>query len=391
MAPLVRVLREDPGFRPIVVVTGQHRAMLDQVNEVFGIVPDVDLDIHQPGQTLEGITGRTLAGMTSALRELRPEALLVQGDTTTTMAAALAGCYEDVPVVHTEAGLRTNDPRNPFPEEINRRLTSQLASLHLAPTWGSRANLLAEGVSPDRVLVTGNTVIDALHWTIARTDGEPTELDAELDAELAGPGRWMLLVTAHRRESWGQPMASIGRALARIAQRYPDCLVVFPLHKNPVVRKAIRPAVEHLPNVRLVEPVPYPQFCRLMNRARIILTDSGGVQEEAPSLGKPVLVMRETTERPEAVAVGTVALVGTGESAIVTEVSRLVEDGAAYARMARAANPYGDGQAARRTVLALTHFLGRGPRPGELPQLDVGSQDVDLSVDTVCAGAVPVG
>jgi len=362
MAPLVLELQRDPAFAPVVAVTGQHRSMLDQVNDVFGITPDVDLDIHQPAQTLTDITQRSLGGICSALQRFRPDALVVQGDTTTTMAAAMAGFYERVPVVHLEAGLRTNDPASPFPEEINRRLTTQLASLHLAPTWTSRGNLLAEGVNPHRVVVTGNTVIDALHWTIATSRPDP---DDALEAELAATDRPVLLVTAHRRESWGTPMLAIGRALARIAHDHPDQLVVFPMHKNPLVRQAILPAIGHLPNVRTVEPLPYPAFCRLMKRASIILTDSGGVQEEGPSLGKPVLVMRDTTERPEAVAVGTVRLVGTHEERIVRAVRDLIHDDGLYRRMAGATNPYGDGHAARRSVQALAHHLGRGARPQE--------------------------
>jgi UDP-N-acetylglucosamine 2-epimerase (non-hydrolysing) len=277
--------------------------------------------------------------------------------------------------VHLEAGLRTNNPRSPFPEEINRRLTTQLASLHLAPTWTSRANLLAEGVDPEAVVVTGNTVIDALHWTI-RTS-RPDRGDA-LERELLATDRPVLLVTAHRRESWGEPMVAIGRALARLATLHPEYLIVCPMHKNPVVREAILPAIEHLPNVRLVEPMPYPAFCRLMDRACIILTDSGGVQEEGPSLGKPVLVMRDTTERPEAVAAGTVALVGTDENAIVSAVSELVRDEGAYERMATAVNPYGDGEAAARSVLALARFFGRGPKPSEFRGHSVQSVVIDL-------------
>lgn len=362
VAPLIRAMREDPGFRPVVVVTGQHREMLDQVNATFGIEPDVDLDIHRPAQSLAEITRGALVGLCDVLGRYRPHALVVQGDTSTTMAAALAAFYEQVPVVHLEAGLRTNDRWSPFPEEINRRLTAQLASLHLAPTRSSRTNLLAEGVAPERVVVVGNTVIDALHWTLETSRPDP---DDALERELLRTDRPVLLVTAHRRESWGDPMLAIGRALARIAERYADHLVVFPMHRNPVVRRAVLPAIGHLPNVRAVEPRSYPAFCRLMDRARIILTDSGGVQEEGPSLGKPVLVLRETTERPEAVSGGTVRLVGTGEDAIVAAVSELVEDRRVYDRMARAVNPYGDGRAARRSLLAMSHFFGRGPRPEE--------------------------
>jgi UDP-N-acetylglucosamine 2-epimerase (non-hydrolysing) len=361
VAPLVLALRESPLFTPVVAVTGQHRSMLDQVNEVFGITPDVDLDIHAAGQTLGDVTTRSLGGFEGVLAEHRPDAVVVQGDTTTTFSVALAGFYARVPVVHMEAGLRTNDVSSPFPEEINRRLTTQLAALHLAPTPQSRANLLAEGVDPARVHVTGNTVIDALQWTAGR--GLPYG-DPALD-DLDASDRRVLLVTAHRRESWGVPMQAVGRALARLARRYPDLLVVLPVHRNPVVRKALLPFVAALPNVRVTEPLAYGGFCRLLARADLVLTDSGGVQEEAPSLGKPVLVLRDTTERPEAVAAGTARLVGTDEELVVATVSTLLDDPDAYARMAQAVNPYGDGRAAERTVAALAHFFGIGARPEE--------------------------
>ncbi|MBK8075690.1 MAG: UDP-N-acetylglucosamine 2-epimerase (non-hydrolyzing) [Kineosporiaceae bacterium] len=361
MAPLVHALQHSADFEPIVAVTGQHRAMLDQVNEVFGITPDIDLDIHSPGQTLTEITARTLAGITPVIEQVAPDAVAVQGDTTTTYAVALAAFYAQVPVVHLEAGLRTHDLTSPFPEELNRRQTTMLSDLHLAPTAAARANLVAEDVSPDAVVVTGNTVIDALHQTLASV---PAYGDDELERRLAGDAR-VLLVTAHRRESWGEPMQRIGRALARLARRYPDLLVVFPAHRNPLVREAILPHLDGLANVVITEPLPYGGFCRLLQRASIVLTDSGGVQEEAPGLGKPVLVLRETTERPEAVHAGTVRLIGTDEDAVVDAVCTLHDDPAAYASMAHATNPYGDGQAARRSVEALAHFFGRGERPTE--------------------------
>lgn len=361
VAPLITALAGSADFTPVVAVTGQHRSMLDQVNAVFGIVPDVDLDIFEPGQSLSQVTTRTLAGVERVLAERRPDAVVVQGDTTTTLAAGLAAFYARVPLVHLEAGLRTNDPASPFPEEINRRLTSQLTTLHLAPTAVSRRNLLAENVDPARVVVTGNTVIDALHWTVGR------RLDygaAELDV-LDRTDRPVLLVTAHRRESWGGPMEAVGRALARIARRHPELLLVFPVHRNPLVRQAALPPLAGLANVVVTEPLPYGAFCRLMDRATVILTDSGGVQEEGPSLGKPVLVMRDTTERPEAVAAGTVRLVGTAEDAVVEAVHSLLTDRELYRRMATAVNPYGDGQAARRGIQALAHHFGLGPRPEE--------------------------
>ncbi|MGB5952664.1 MAG: UDP-N-acetylglucosamine 2-epimerase (non-hydrolyzing) [Ornithinimicrobium sp.] len=356
MAPLVLALREDPRFAVRVVVTGQHREMLDQVNTVFGIVPDVDLDIHAAGQTLSQITTRTLEGLSAVLTDERPDAVLVQGDTSTTFVGALAAFYAGVPVVHTEAGLRTGNPTSPFPEEINRRLTAQMATLHLAPTATSRANLIAENVHPDTIVVTGNSVIDALLLTVST---EPQVSNPEL-ATFLGRGRPMVLVTAHRRESWGEPLRQVGAALARLAATYPQVDFVFPAHRNPLVREAIVPQVHECANVLVTEPAPYAEFCALLERAHLILTDSGGVQEEGPSLGKPVLVMRDTTERPEAVTAGTVRLIGTGEQDIVDAVTELLTDDASYVAMAHALNPYGDGQAAHRTVQALARHFGRG-------------------------------
>src|SRR4051812_20704691 len=300
VAPVILALREADDLEPIVVVTGQHRAMLDQVLEVFGIVPDHDLAIIQPGQTLTDITCRVLQGLAPVIESERPDLVVVQGDTTTTFAAAMAAFYAGVPVAHLEAGLRTGDKHSPFPEEVNRRLTTGLADLHLAPTASSRDNLLAEHVDPETVLVTGNTVIDALLTAVDRPVpyGDPALDDLDADP------RRVLLVTAHRRESWGGGMQSIGKALAELARTEPDLLIVFPIHKNPIVRDAILPQVEPYANIRIVEPLGYGGFARLMQRSHIILTDSGGVQEEGPSLGKPVLVMRDTTERPEAVTAG---------------------------------------------------------------------------------------
>ena len=354
MAPLVLALRDDPRFEVRVVVTGQHREMLDQVNQNFGIVPDSDLDIHAPGQSLMQISNRTLEGLTEVLKKDRPDAVLVQGDTSTTFVGALAAFYAEIPVVHTEAGLRTGNKYSPFPEEINRRLTGQIASLHLAPTAASRDNLLKENIDPSTIVVTGNSVIDALLITVA---SQPRIEDPELAQRLA-EGRPVVLVTAHRRESWGEPLEAVGRAIAALARQHPDHDFVFPAHRNPLVRDAIRPAVQDVKNVLMTEPLPYAQFCALLERASIILTDSGGVQEEGPSLGKPVLVMRETTERPEAVVAGAVKLVGTDEEVIVREVSTLITDQDEYNRMARALNPYGDGRAAERTVRALARHFG---------------------------------
>ena len=357
VAPAILALKSSPGFEPIVVVTAQHRSMLDQVLSLFGITPDHDLNIIQPRQSLTSVTVRALEGLSPLMESEKPDVVLVQGDTTTTFIGALAAFYHQVPVVHMEAGLRTGRPYSPFPEEINRCLTTRLAALHLAPTASNRANLMAENVPPSQVVVTGNTVIDALLHTVdRRVEYEEPALDG-IDED----PRKVVLVTAHRRESWGPAMEGIGRAIARIARAHEDVLVVFPMHKNPLVREAILPAIAGLDNVIVTEPLAYGGFARLMNRADVILTDSGGVQEEAPSLGKPVLVMRDTTERPEAMMAGTVKLVGASEDVIVEEVETLVTDEAAYAAMANAVNPYGDGFAAERTVHAIAHYLGDGP------------------------------
>lgn len=354
MAPIVLALRADPRFRVRLALTGQHREMLDQVNDCFGLTPDVDLDIHAAGQTLTQITTRTLTGLAGVLEQERPDIVLVQGDTTTSMAAALGAFYAGIDVAHVEAGLRTGNRRSPFPEEINRRLTSQLAVLHLAPTPTSRDNLLREGVDPAAVVVTGNSVIDALLHTVGT---RPSLSDTHLARRL-GKGRPVVLVTAHRRESWGEPLRQVGQAVRRLAQRYPRYDFLLPLHRNPLVRQAIVPEVQDSPNVIVVEPLPYAEFCAAMQRCELILTDSGGVQEEGPALGKPVLVMRDTTERPEAVAAGTAALVGTAEDDVVEAVSRLIDDPTSYEIMARATNPYGDGHASERTVAALARHLG---------------------------------
>lgn len=361
LAPVVRGLVCSPDFDPIVVVTAQHRGILDQVLQLFDIVPDHDLDILERGQTLTQVTTRALEGLKPVIASVKPDMVLVQGDTTTTFAGALAAFYERVPVAHVEAGLRSGDITAPYPEEMNRRLTTQLTALHLAPTRTARDALLREGVPDQRVVVTGNTVIDALRWTVDRRVGYGDPMLTDLDDD----PRAVLLVTAHRRESWGEPMRAIGAALARLAGDRPGLLVVFPIHPNPVVRAEIRPAVAHLANVLLIEPLPYGAFARLMARSSLILTDSGGVQEEGPSLGKPVLVLRDTTERPEAVAAGAARLVGTDTDAVVSAVGQLLDDEAAYAAMANAVNPYGDGQAVRRSLAALSHTLHGTPPPDE--------------------------
>lgn len=364
VAPLVLAIERSGVLDGITVVTGQHREMLDQVNAVFGIVPDHDLDVMSAGQSLSQVFARVLERLDEVLVAEAPDAVVVQGDTTTSTAAALAAFHRRIPVVHLEAGLRTGDLTSPFPEEANRVLTSRIAALHLAPTPTSRDNLLAEGVGASSVVVTGNTVIDALLQVVDQPVEHADPRVAAIAA--AGPaGSPVLLVTTHRRESWGEPMRGIGRALGEIARTFPDVTVLLPAHRNPLVRDAVLPSVAGLANVVVTEPLAYAEFAHLTRRAHVVLTDSGGVQEEAPSLGKPVLVMRETTERPEAVTAGTVRLVGTDPARIVAEVSRLLTDPEAHAAMARATNPYGDGEAAARSVAAIESMLGVGSRIAE--------------------------
>jgi UDP-N-acetylglucosamine 2-epimerase (non-hydrolysing) len=360
LAPIVRALGESRHLNPIPVVTGQHRRMLDQVLELFDIAPEYDLNIHRPGQNLSEVLARSLDGLEPILRERRPDVVLVQGDTSTTLAGALAAFYHRLPLVHVEAGLRTGNPESPFPEEMNRRLVRQLASLHLAPTPNNVANLKAEGVSPDRIVCTGNTVIDALWYAIDLRRGYGDESLEDLDND----PRRVVLVTVHRRESWGVAMRGIGRAITRLASD-PDLLVVIPLHPNPVVHDGIVPEVRHMPNVRVVEPLPYGSFARLLDRADLVLTDSGGIQEEAPSRGKPVLVLRDTTERPEAVEAGTVTLVGTNEEEILQHARQILDQPTVYQRMARAVNPYGDGRAAARSLQAISWLFKLASRPDD--------------------------
>lgn len=361
MAPLVTALKARGDFKVSVVVTGQHREMLDQVNEIFAIEPDFDLDISMPRQTLAGITVKSLEGVTNYLRIERPDAIVVQGDTTTAMSAGLAAFYEQIPVVHLEAGLRSGDMLSPFPEEANRRILTLLATLHLAPTSESRNNLIAEGIDPAMVVVTGNTVIDALLHT-AEQDVRFT--DARL-TRIADEGRKVLLVTIHRRENHATGTRNVGRALALLAKKYPDIQIVLPIHPNPAVRDAILPEIGDAPNVLVTEPLAYGQFTRLLRLSHLVLTDSGGIQEEAPAFGKPVLVLRANTERPEAVTAGTARLIGTDTERIVDEVTNLLENPVAYAAMARAINPYGDGKAATRAAAAIAHMLLKDVRPAD--------------------------
>lgn len=362
MAPLVKALQAAPGLQTVVCVTAQHRQMLDQVLRLFEITPEHDLDVMKPGQDLYDITSNILLGLRPVLAAERPDWVLVHGDTTTTLATTLAAYYARIPVAHIEAGLRTGDKYAPFPEEINRKITGSVADLHFAPTAASQANLLAEGVPAAAIHVTGNTVIDALLAVV-----EKLNTSAELQAELAERWRFLdaskklILVTGHRRENFGEGFQNICHALADVAERHPDVEILYPVHLNPNVRQPVNDilAARGLSNVHLIEPVDYLPFVYLMNRSHLIITDSGGVQEEAPSLGKPVLVMRETTERPEAVAAGTVKLVGTSRDEIVRQCERLLTDPDAYLAMSRAHNPYGDGQAVARIVNTLQNMQGR--------------------------------
>lgn len=358
MAPLVQALGDDSRFESYVCVTAQHREMLDQVLNLFTIEPQFDLNVMKPGQSLAELTGRVIAGVDQVLQEVRPDCLLVHGDTTTTFAASLAGYYHKTCIGHVEAGLRTGNLYSPWPEEGNRRLTGALTNLHFAPTDGARQNLLAEGVEDGLITVTGNTVIDALLNVADRIQRAP-----ELQTELAGrfpfltADRRLILVTGHRRESFGGGFERICDALARIASNHPECDVVYPVHLNPQVQEPVRRRLGQTPNVHLIAPQDYLPFVYLMQRSHLILTDSGGIQEEAPSLGKPVLVLRDTTERPEAVDAGTVKLVGTNVEAITGTVETLLNDTRAYDDMARAHNPYGDGQACERIIASLAQTL----------------------------------
>lgn len=364
MAPLIKALQTSAVLEPVVVSTGQHREMMDQVNHWFGITPHLDLKVFKPGSNLNQLSARIMESIDPVLEREKPDAVVVQGDTTTVVVAAVACFHKLIPVVHLEAGLRSGDIHSPFPEEFNRRVAGQVTTLHLAPTDQSKQNLLREGIDPAAVVVAGNTVIDALRWT---ADHEVSFSDKRLRRE-AEAGRPMILLTTHRRENWGEPMRRIGVAVAEIARKYPDHLIVFPAHANPLVREQVVPAIKGLDNVVVCDPLEYQEFVHAQKWASIVLTDSGGVQEEAPSLGKPVLVLRDNTERPEAVQAGTVRLIGTEVERIVDEVSRLIDDSEAYEVMSRAINPYGDGRAGERSVAAIAELLGVGRR---LPAFEV--------------------
>ncbi|HBO2661469.1 TPA: UDP-N-acetylglucosamine 2-epimerase (non-hydrolyzing) [Pseudomonas aeruginosa] len=354
MAPVTLALANDDRFEARVCVTGQHREMLDQVLNLFKIVPDFDLNIMRSGQDLTDVTVAILQGMKDVFSQFKPDIVLVHGDTATTLAASLAAYYHQIPVAHVEAGLRTGNMYSPWPEEGNRKLTGALACLHFAPTETSRDNLLREGISAERIRVTGNTVIDALLNVVQRL-----EQDMELASEAVAPtefldsSRRFILVTGHRRESFGGGFERICQALGVVARNHPEIDIVYPVHLNPNVREPVNRLLSDVQNIHLIEPLDYLPFVHLMSRAHVILTDSGGIQEEAPSLGKPVLVMRETTERPEAVAAGTVKLVGTEVKNIVNELECLLADESAYRKMSFAHNPYGDGMASKRIIDSL--------------------------------------
>lgn len=366
MAPLVKELQKYPeDFQTIVCVTGQHREMLDQVLKIFEIVPDYDLNIMRQGQDLYDVTARVLTGMRDILKETTPDIVLVHGDTTTSTAAALAAFYQQIPVGHVEAGLRTHNIYSPWPEEMNRQITGRIAAFDFAPTALSKQNLLKENIAEDQITVTGNTVIDALYWVVDKIKNDAS-LDTELEQQLvvAGydvhrldNGRKLVLITGHRRENFGDGFINICRAIKDLAAKYPEVDFVYPMHLNPNVRRPIHQVfgedLSNLGNMFFIEPLEYLSFVYLMEKSTIVLTDSGGIQEEAPGLGKPVLVMRDTTERPEALTAGTVELVGTDYDKIVSEVSVLLDDTDAYEKMSRAVNPYGDGKACLRIAQVL--------------------------------------
>ena len=370
MAPLVKAFQQQPEeFETVVCVTGQHREMLDQVLKIFEITPDYDLNIMKQGQDLYDVTARVLTGMRDVLKEAQPDVVLVHGDTTTSTAAALAAFYQQIPVGHVEAGLRTHNIYSPWPEEMNRQITGRIATYHFAPTPLSRQNLLAEGVKEEQVTVTGNTVIDALYMVVDKIKAD-RELDAQLEKLLAEAGydvkrldgeRRLVLITGHRRENFGEGFIRMCQAIKALTEKYPKVDFVYPMHLNPNVRRPIHEVfgedLSRLGNMFFIEPLEYLSFVYLMEKSHIVLTDSGGIQEEAPGLGKPVLVMRDTTERPEALEAGTVKLVGTDYERIVAEVSALLSDRDYYEGMSRAVNPYGDGRACGRIIRFLQENL----------------------------------
>lgn len=355
MCPLVLEMRKHPDeIEPLVAVTAQHREMLDQVLHLFGITPDYDLNIMSAGQTLYDVTEKALRGLQKVLEEAKPDLVLVHGDTTTTFAGALAAFYAQIPVGHVEAGLRTGNKYSPFPEEMNRKLTGALADYHFAPTATSKANLLRENVPEAKIVVTGNTVIDALKTTVKND----YRFDDDALHEVLDSGKRLILMTTHRRENLGEPMRHVYKALCEVLRTHPGVEAIFPVHKNPKVRQIVNEELGHLPQVHLIEPLDYEPFANLMARVDIVLTDSGGIQEEAPALGKPVLVLRDTTERPEAVSAGTVKLIGTAYEDVLRETNLLLDDAAHYSSMAEAVNPYGDGEACARIVNRILKEFG---------------------------------
>mgnify|MGYP004728573769 CR=1 FL=1 len=360
MAPLVKAIEADQELECVVAVSAQHREMLDQVLDLFEIKPQYDLNIMKANQTLSDITSGVLKGIEKAVLREKPDMVLVHGDTSTTFAGALAAFYAQVPVGHVEAGLRSGDLYSPFPEELNRKLTGVIAAADFAPTATAKANLLKEGTDEEKIFVTGNTVIDALLSIV----DEKYALDAELENFLA-QHKQNILITAHRRENQGQPMVHIFQALRRLHEALPEAGIIFPVHKNPKVRALAHEALDGLERVLMIEPLDYAPFANLMNRVDLIMTDSGGLQEEAPALGKPVLVLRENTERPEAVAAGTVKLVGTDNEKIFTTAYELLTDKEAYDKMQRAVNPYGDGHACERIIQAIKYYFGMAEKPEE--------------------------
>ena len=355
MCPLVLEMHKYPEYiEPIVAVTAQHREMLDQVLQLFNIKPDYDLNIMASGQTLYDITTRALNGLKEVIEDAKPDMVLVHGDTTTTFAGALAAFYAQVPVGHVEAGLRTGNKYSPYPEEMNRKLTGSIADMHFAPTSTSKENLLKENVNPEAIMVTGNTVIDALQTTVK---ANYEFADAEFN-KIFARGNRLILMTTHRRENLGEPMRNVYKALRKVLEIHADVEAIFPVHKNPKVREIVQEELGGLERVHLIEPMDYEPFANLMGKVDIVLTDSGGIQEEAPALGKPVLVLRDTTERPEAVDAGTVKLVGTGYEDVLRETNLLLDDPAHYQKMAEAANPYGDGKACERIIKAILQKKG---------------------------------
>jgi UDP-N-acetylglucosamine 2-epimerase (non-hydrolysing) len=360
MAPVVKKLESSPDIENRVVVTAQHREMLDQVLETFQIKPDYDLKVMRPGQDLFDVTEAVLRGLHGVLEVEKPDLVLVHGDTTTTFTGALAAFYCKIPVGHVEAGLRTYQKYSPYPEEINRVLTTQLADLHFAPTPKSRDALLKEGTAAEKIFVTGNTVIDALHLAMKK----PFSLGPELSRAFRENER-VILMTTHRRENLGSPLKNVYLALRQVLLSHPDVGIVFPVHKNPAVRQEVARILTGVERVYLTDPLDYLPFINVMKNAYLVLTDSGGIQEEAPALGKPVLVLREVTERPEATAFGTARLIGTDSQRVEEEVNLLLNDDEAYLRMANAVNPYGDGKAAKRIIQAIYHYFGRGDVPAD--------------------------